>query len=157
MDSWRWTEEKETKSRTTPYPKGASVSAPQVGRNGRGQHPATRDAGGSTRADRERLTSPEVNTQEPDVAKLQREFEWRFPRSEALPCDPVAAYPMETYSDEAAWVFKDESVFGLTEDFDSRFGHFSIVLSVCAPRVSPLQGHIRCSATKKAKAISLCC
>jgi hypothetical protein len=56
---------KKTKSGTTPYPKGASASAPRVGRNGRGQRPATRDTGGSARADRERRTSPEANTREP--------------------------------------------------------------------------------------------
>jgi hypothetical protein len=56
---------KEPKSGTTPDPNGASASAPQAGRNGRGQHPATRDTGGSARADRERRTSPEAGTHEP--------------------------------------------------------------------------------------------
>jgi hypothetical protein len=57
-------QKKKTKSGTTPHPNGASASAPQAGRNGRGQRPATRDTGGSARADRERRRSPEANTHE---------------------------------------------------------------------------------------------
>jgi hypothetical protein len=45
----------------TPYCKGAPASAPRVGRNGRGQHPATREAGDSSMAGRKRCTSPEAN------------------------------------------------------------------------------------------------
>jgi hypothetical protein len=55
---------KQTKSGTTPYPNGASASAPRVGRNGRGQRRGTRETGGSARAERERCTSTEANTQE---------------------------------------------------------------------------------------------
>jgi hypothetical protein len=56
---------KKTKSGTTPYPSGASASAPQAGRSGRGQRPAIQDTGGSARAEREQRTSPEANTHEP--------------------------------------------------------------------------------------------
>jgi hypothetical protein len=48
-----------------PTPRGPSASAIQAGRDGRGQRPATRDAGGSAKADRKRRTSPEPNTHEP--------------------------------------------------------------------------------------------
>jgi hypothetical protein len=50
---------------TKSYPNGASASAPPAGRKRRGQRPATRDASGSARADRERHTSPEANKREP--------------------------------------------------------------------------------------------
>jgi hypothetical protein len=61
-----FTEKKQTnKSGTTPYPNGASASAPRAGGNGSGQRPATRDTGGSARADREQRTRPEANTHEP--------------------------------------------------------------------------------------------
>jgi hypothetical protein len=56
---------KDFKLGTTPYPNGDSASAPRAGRNGRGQHPATRNAGGSASADRERCTSPETDSHEP--------------------------------------------------------------------------------------------
>jgi hypothetical protein len=55
---------KEAKSGTTPHPRRASASALRAGRNDRGQRPATPDAGGSTRGDRARRTSPEVNNHE---------------------------------------------------------------------------------------------
>jgi hypothetical protein len=60
---------------------------------------------------------------EPEDAKLLRDFEWRFPRSNDLPCNPVSAYPVEKYSDEAAWISDDELDLGLAEDLKLRFGH----------------------------------
>jgi hypothetical protein len=46
-------------------PQQGSASAPRAGRNRRGQRAATRDAGGSVRADRARRASPEANTRAP--------------------------------------------------------------------------------------------
>jgi hypothetical protein len=56
---------KKSKSGTMYNPNGASASAPRAGRNGRGRIPATREAGGSARAERERRKSPAANTRKP--------------------------------------------------------------------------------------------
>jgi hypothetical protein len=40
--------------------------------------------------------------------KHLRMFEWRFLRNTILPCNSVADYPVEKYSDESDWVSEDE-------------------------------------------------
>jgi hypothetical protein len=65
---------------------------------------------------------PGRNLTEPEDLKLLREFEWRFPRSVRLPCDPVSSYPVEKYSDEAAWISEDELDLELAQDLDVRYG-----------------------------------
>jgi hypothetical protein len=62
------------------------------------------------------------NLAEPDDLKLLRAFKWRFPRSVRLPCDPVSAYPVEKYSDEAAWISEDYLDLELAQDLDVRYG-----------------------------------
>jgi hypothetical protein len=50
-----------------PYPNGAFAAAPCARWNGMGPCPATREAGGSERADREQRKSPGANTREPEA------------------------------------------------------------------------------------------
>jgi hypothetical protein len=68
---------KKNKSGITPFPNGAWASAPRAERHDREQLPATRDAGGSARADRERRTSPEANTREQLHATPAAPQPWR--------------------------------------------------------------------------------
>ena len=56
-----------------------------------------------------------------------KKFEWRFPRSENLPCESVIRYNPERYADEAAWVSDDELDLGLAEDLGHRHGTGSLV------------------------------
>jgi hypothetical protein len=58
---------------------------------------------------------------EPQDRRLRREFEWRFPRSNMLPCDCVRSYSVEKYSVESNWVSEDELDIGLAEDLDLLF------------------------------------
>ena len=49
-----------------------------------------------------------------------KKFEWRFPRSDALPCESVSRYNPERYADEHEWVSDDE--LDLPEGLSQRFG-----------------------------------
>jgi hypothetical protein len=57
--------QRRTKSRTTPYPKGSSASAPPAGRKGTGHRAVTQHADSSARADRKRCSRPEAITHAP--------------------------------------------------------------------------------------------
>jgi hypothetical protein len=53
------------KSGTTPYPRGASASAPPKGRKEGGQRQATREEGGNERGRKQLCTRPAANTRSP--------------------------------------------------------------------------------------------
>jgi hypothetical protein len=59
---------------------------------------------------------------EPEDERLLKEFEWRFPRSDKLPCNPVADYPVKEYSQEGGWVSDDELDLVLGMELNQRFG-----------------------------------
>lgn len=59
---------------------------------------------------------------EPEDRRLLKEFEWRFPRSEQLPCESVKYYSVEKYAKEDSWVSDDELDLGLAEDLAARYG-----------------------------------
>ena len=68
-----------------------------------------------------------IYLKEPEEQALVKKFEWRFPRSEKLPCESVIRYNPERYADEAAWVSDDELDLGLAEDLGHRYGTGSLV------------------------------
>jgi hypothetical protein len=59
---------------------------------------------------------------EPEDRKLIREFEWRFPCSQELPCESVKAYPVEKFADEANWISEDELDLDLAQNLQLRYG-----------------------------------
>jgi hypothetical protein len=62
------------------------------------------------------------NLPEPEARKLIREFEWRFPRSNELPCASVRSYPIEKFANEASWISEDELDLDLAENLRLRYG-----------------------------------
>jgi hypothetical protein len=58
-------QKKKSKSGTTPYPRGASASAPPKGRKEGGQRRATREEGGKERGRKQLCTRPAANTRSP--------------------------------------------------------------------------------------------
>ena len=58
---------------------------------------------------------------------LVKKFEWRFPRSEKLPCQSVQRYNPERYADEDAWNSDDELDLGLADDLGQHYGAGSLV------------------------------
>jgi hypothetical protein len=60
-----WRIKKKSKSGTTPYPRGASGSAPPKERKEGGQRRATRDEGGKARGRKQLCTRPAANTRSP--------------------------------------------------------------------------------------------
>ena len=56
-----------------------------------------------------------------------KKFEWRFPRSEQLPCESVNRYNPERDADEDAWVSDDELHLGLADDLVERYGSGKVV------------------------------
>jgi hypothetical protein len=60
--SVEWVGKKESTSGTTPYPGGASASAPPKGRKEGGQRRATREEGGDERGRKQLCTRPAANT-----------------------------------------------------------------------------------------------
>jgi hypothetical protein len=65
---------------------------------------------------------PQRLLNEPADEKLLKEFEWRFPRSDKLPCNPVADYPVELYTQEGGWGSDDELDIELGRELNQRFG-----------------------------------
>ena len=60
-----------------------------------------------------------------DEKLLVKEFEWRFPRSEALPCKLVSAYPTDRYAtpdDREDEESDDEVDLVLARELDEKFG-----------------------------------
>ena len=58
---------------------------------------------------------------EPEELALVKKFEWRFPRSDALPCESVNRCNPERYADEHEWVSDDELDLDLPEGLIQRF------------------------------------
>ena len=56
---------------------------------------------------------------------LVKKFEWRFPRSESRPCEPVSAYPTDQYAEPEHWDAEesdDEVDSVLARELDQKFG-----------------------------------
>ena len=64
---------------------------------------------------------------EPEEQALVKKFEWRFPRSEKLPCESVNRYNPERYADEDAWVSDDQLDLGLADDLAEHYGSGEVV------------------------------
>lgn len=66
---------------------------------------------------------PGRDLREAEDLRLIREFEWRFPRSHAKPCEPVSAYDVGRYEHEDAWVSDDEVDLVLDAELNARYGN----------------------------------
>jgi hypothetical protein len=56
--------------------------------------------------------------------RLLKEFEWRFPRSDKLPCNPVADYSVEKYTEDKGWVSDDGLDLELGAALNERYEMF---------------------------------
>jgi hypothetical protein len=67
---------------------------------------------------------PRRRLNEPADERLLKEFEWRFPRSDKLPCNSVADYSVEKYTEDKGWVSDDGLDLELGAALNERFGMF---------------------------------